>query len=959
MKILSLHLGHHVTSALWPSSLNPRPSTSGHPALGAQKARARFAVLAAVALALLALTPSSRATLLLTDDFTGYSAGNLGGQGAWTQSGTGPAAAAASTTPLTYSGYNGGGGNYAVIPTATASSSKCYKSFTSTTAIGNTFYASFLLNLTTATANGAATGNYFISLGDPAAGTTYAPRLFAKVSGSGFILGVSKLSNTANYGATEFAFNTTYLVVIRFSGVAGSLNDQAYVWINPSLATEPATGSAECSDTTGNDPGYSGGNIGDFVWHSRNVDNPSGAFDAVRVAAASTSAAAWADLAAATGATAPTVTTQAASSPSTSGATLNGTITGNGGAALTDRGFYWKTSPGVTTSDTLLSEGGTALGAFSKPLSGLSVNTIYYYRAYGANSVGTGIGTSDVSFYTLANTPTAPTVGNPTAGTLDVAIGGSDGNPGITTYAIKEAGGQFVQVSGALGAVAVYQTAALWATTTVTGLGPSTPYSFTVQAKNGDGVATSFGPPAGASTSAGTIVPAVTTQAASSISTSGATLNGTVTSDGGAALTDRGFYWSIASPVSTSDTQLSAGGTAVGAFSKPLSGLSLNTVYYYRTYAVNSVGTALDSSEVSFYTLANTPSAPTVDTPTRTSLNVTIASGDGNPPTTVYAIQETQSGNYVQTNGLLGASAAYQTAGAWGTKTVNGLSYAATHTFQVKAQNGSGTDTAFGQPASGTTTAAPLAAWDLTGVNTGPATVAATVFNVNLASPNTITRGAGAAGSTANNSFRTTGFKNDGISTLSNDFFQVTLAAVAGGTLSLSTIDARFNGTSTYFAGAGVSSQFAYSLDGTTFNLIGSPFILTAATSMPQISLSGISDLQNVPASTTVYLRYFASGQTATGGWGFFSPTLGSYGLDIGGNVTASSLASVTISNIIGTTLTYGGGAGSRFILLTTNNATAPLANWTRLLTNPATPGTFAIPAVGTGTPVFYSIKSE
>src|ERR1039458_9271750 len=109
MKNLSLHLGHDTTSVLWSLALSLRPSASSHSSRGAHKPRVRFAVLAAVALALLALTPSSRATLLLTDDFTGYSAGNLGGQGAWTQSGTGPAAAAASTTPLTYSGYNGGG----------------------------------------------------------------------------------------------------------------------------------------------------------------------------------------------------------------------------------------------------------------------------------------------------------------------------------------------------------------------------------------------------------------------------------------------------------------------------------------------------------------------------------------------------------------------------------------------------------------------------------------------------------------------------------------------------------------------------------------------------------------------------------------------------------------------------------------------------------------------------------
>ncbi|HXI72366.1 MAG TPA: fibronectin type III domain-containing protein [Verrucomicrobiae bacterium] len=54
---------------------------------------------------------------------------------------------------------------------------------------------------------------------------------------------------------------------------------------------------------------------------------------------------------------------------------------------------------------------------------------------------------------------------------------------------------------------------------------------------------------------------------------------------------------------------------------------------------------------------------------------------------------------------------------------------------------------------------------------------------------------------------------------------------------------------------------------------------------MPQVSLSGISALQNVPAGTTVYIRYYASGQTTTGGWGFNSPSAGSLGLDFGGAV--------------------------------------------------------------------------
>ena len=280
--------------------------------------------LAAIALAILALTPSSRATLLLTEDFTGYAAGNLGGQGTWTQAGSGPVATVASTTPLTYSGYNGGGGNYAVMPAPSTTSSRCYKGFTTTTSAGTTFYVSFLLNLTAVPTTST---NYFISLGDPTTGTSYGPRLFARGSGAGFVVGISKSGNTANYGTTEYAFNTTHLVVMRLTGVTGSLNDLAYVWVDPSLATEPATGNADCSDTGGTDGAST---LGNFLWHNRGNGNPSGAFDAVRLAAAATSAAAWADLAASTGATAPTVTTQPASSPSTSAATLNGTVTGHG-----------------------------------------------------------------------------------------------------------------------------------------------------------------------------------------------------------------------------------------------------------------------------------------------------------------------------------------------------------------------------------------------------------------------------------------------------------------------------------------------------------------------------------------------------------------------------------------------------------------------------------------------------
>jgi hypothetical protein len=77
-----------------------------------------------------------------------------------------------------------------------------------------------------------------------------------------------------------------------------------------------------------------------------------------------------------------------------------------------------------------------------------------------------------------------------------------------------------------------------------------------------------------------------------------------------------------------------------------------------------------------------------------------------------------------------------------------------------------------------------------------------------------------------------------------------------------------------------------------------------------------------------------------------------------GNPFSAPTLASTTISNIIGTTLTYGAGAGSQFVLLKSANVAAPLSGWTRVHTNFATPGTFTVLA-GSEAAAFYRVKSE
>lgn len=179
---------------------------------------------------------------------------------------------------------------------------------------------------------------------------------------------------------------------------------------------------------------------------------------------------------------------------------------------------------------------------------------------------------------------------------------------------------------------------------------------------------------------------------------------------------------------------------------------------------------------------------------------------------------------------------------------------------------------------------AQIASWDFTG-ETALATSTAEVFNANLDASSTLTRGAGAVASAGANSFRTVGFQNNGISVANTDYFQNTFSAAPGYTLSFSTINATFAGTASFSAGAGVSMQYAYSLDGATFTLIGSPFVLTANGAMPAIDLSGISALQNIADNITVTFRFYASGQTTTGGWGYNSPSAAP-GLAFGGTLT-------------------------------------------------------------------------
>ena len=190
---------------------------------------------------------------------------------------------------------------------------------------------------------------------------------------------------------------------------------------------------------------------------------------------------------------APTVTSTAATLPSTTGATLNGTINANG--VSTDASFeYGKTiSYGSTITASPSSVTGSTSTAISAAISSLDVNTQYNYRAVGTvSSTVTNGGNS--TLWTLANTPSATTVNNPQLTSLDVALNATDGNPATTQYAIQETTGvKYVQADGSLGATEVWQTAATWGTVMVTGLASGTEYMFKAKARNGENVETALG----------------------------------------------------------------------------------------------------------------------------------------------------------------------------------------------------------------------------------------------------------------------------------------------------------------------------------------------------------------------------------------------------------------------------------------------------------------------------------
>ena len=86
--------------------------------------------------------------------------------------------------------------------------------------------------------------------------------------------------------------------------------------------------------------------------------------------------------------------------------------------------------------------------------------------------------------------------------------------------------------------------------------------------------------------------PTVTLDDISNVGTTTATCSGTVTADGGAEVTARGFCWSSTDSYPTVSGSHSTEGSGTGSFTGNITGLAPNTSYAVRAYATNSEGTS-------------------------------------------------------------------------------------------------------------------------------------------------------------------------------------------------------------------------------------------------------------------------------------------------------------------------------------------------------------------------------
>lgn len=264
--------------------------------------------------------------------------------------------------------------------------------------------------------------------------------------------------------------------------------------------------------------------------------------------------------------------------------TSGGNITSDGGATVTSRGIYWSTKLNPTSSDSMTNDG-DGIGQFTSSITGLTANTVYHIRAYAINSIGTAYG-ADILFSTNSSFPEITTLPITEITSSTASSGGN----------ISSDFGSIVTARGVVWSTNPNQTIDENKTydgaetgsfiSNMSGLNSATEYFVRAYATNSEG--TGYGMTISFTTLGQ--IPSCSTQPATNVQRTSATLNGTV--DAHSMLTTVSFEYGTTTLykniVICTESPLS--GNTTTNVSANVSELAEYITYHYRVKAVNSLG---------------------------------------------------------------------------------------------------------------------------------------------------------------------------------------------------------------------------------------------------------------------------------------------------------------------------------------------------------------------------------
>jgi phosphodiesterase/alkaline phosphatase D-like protein len=379
----------------------------------------------------------------------------------------------------------------------------------------------------------------------------------------------------------------------------------------------------------------------------------------------------------------PAATTTAATSVTSTSATLNGTVNPDGLPTNYDFAYGTASNNLTSTTPTTNLAAGTSPQNVSANIVGLAPGTTYYFQLQASNGAGPAPAADILSF----TTPTGPTVTtgaasgiNPTTAVLNGTV---DPAGQATTYHF-EYGTDTFYGSDTPASSAGSGTSDVSVSAPISGLTAATTYHFRLVGTNASGTTNgadaTFTTPAAGS-------PVATTNAATSVSSSGATLNGTVNPEGSA--TQAQFEWGTTTDYGFRTPLTDVGSDSTDhAVSSTLTRLVQGQTYHYRIKAMSSVGTSY-GADMSF--VAETPATVTTTPASAVSAIDAVLNGTINPQgsATTYHFEWATSTAYgnVTPDQTLPADSTNHNVSAH----IAGLSQGAVYHFRLVASNGAGT----------------------------------------------------------------------------------------------------------------------------------------------------------------------------------------------------------------------------------------------------------------------------